>query len=309
MTDERNLPGVSPALRRRLQRLFRWLAWLSPPLAARIAAFLLRTPLSHRPDAADDAFHATARRRRLHTPAGNVEAHEWAGTGPTVLIVHGWISHSGRFAALINALRQRGFRVVTFDAPGHGRSGGHRADLITFRTAIETVAREFGPVDALVAHSFGALATAIWLGHTALPTPKAVVFVGMMHSLDYLIESFVIVMQLRADVTARLHALLTRQYGVEPGQLSVRALAAHIRMPVLLVHGGIDDLVPSAHASEIAALLDDARTLIVPGQRHSEPLRDASTIAAMVSFLAEHTTATARHPARHTVMESGFSAH
>jgi alpha-beta hydrolase superfamily lysophospholipase len=304
VTDERNLPGVSPALRRRLQRLFRFLTWLSPLLAARVAAFLLCTPLAQRPDAADDAFHATARRRRLHTPSGSVETCEWAGSGPTVLIVHGWISHSGRFAALINALRQRGFRVVTFDAPGHGRSGGHRADLITFRTAIETVAREFGPVDALVSHSFGALAAAVWLGHTTLPPPRAVVFVGMMRSLDYLIESFIIVMQLRADVTARLHALMTRHYGVEPGQLSARALAPHIRMPVLLVHGGIDDLVPSAHAGEIAALLDDARTLIVPGQRHSEPLRDAATIATMVRFLAEHTAAAARHPARHAVDDS-----
>lgn len=292
-----------------MQRLFRCLAILSPSLAARFAAFLLCTPLSQRPGAVDDAFHATAHRRRLHTTSGSVETYEWAGSGPTVLIVHGWISHSGRVAPLITALRQRGFRVLAFDAPGHGRSGSHRADLLSFRTAIETTARELGPVDALVAHSFGALATAVWLGHTTLPPPRAVVCVGMMHSLDYLIESFVIVMQLREKVTTRLHALMTRHYGVETGQLSVRALAPHIRMPVLLVHGGNDDLVPAAHAGEIAALLHDARTLIVPGQGHSEPLRDAATIATMADFLVEHTSATTRQPARQTLIESGSAAH
>lgn len=288
MAAERSLPGVSPRLRARLRRLFRLLTWISPALAARVAVNMLLTPLAHRPDAEDDAFHASARQLRLRTRYGGVQTYEWSGSGPTVLIVHGWISHSGRFADLIDALRQRGFRVIAFDAPAHGRSSGRRADLVAFRTAIETAVANLGPVHAVVAHSFGALSTASWLSAAPLPTLKAAVLVGMMRDLGYLLDSFVTVLQLRPDVAARLRALLVRRYGAEPEQFSARALAAHIRAPVLLVHGEEDELVPSAHAGEIAEQLLDGRVIIVPGHRHSQPLRDAQTIGIMAEFLARH---------------------
>jgi alpha-beta hydrolase superfamily lysophospholipase len=291
MAAERSLPGISPRLRARLRLLFRVLTWISPALAARVAMSMLLTPLAHRPGAEDDVFHATARQLRLRTPYGGVQAYEWNGSGPTVLIVHGWISHSGRFASLIDALRQLGFRVIAFDAPAHGRSGGRRADLVAFRTAIETAAAELGPVHAVVAHSFGALSTASWLSATPLPTLKGAVLIGLMRDLGYLLDSFVTVLQLRPDVTARLRALLVRRYGAEPEQFSARALAAHIRVPVLLVHGEEDELVPSAHAGEIAEQLIDGRVVIVPGQHHSQPLRDAATIGIMTEFLLRHAAA------------------
>lgn len=288
MTTERSLPGVSPRLRARLRWLFRVLTWISPALAARVAANMLLTPLAHRPGAEDDAFHATARQHRLQTPYGGVQAYEWPGSGATVLIVHGWISHSGRFAELIGALRESGFRVIAFDAPAHGRSSGRRADLNAFRAAIETTAAKLGPAHAVVAHSFGALSTASWLSSGAVPTIRAAVLIGLMRDLGYLLDSFVTVMQLPPEVAQRLRALLVRRYGTEPEQFSARALAAHIRVPVLLVHGEEDELVPSAHAGEIAEQLIDGRVVIVPGQRHSQPLRDAECIEIMTAFVARH---------------------
>jgi alpha-beta hydrolase superfamily lysophospholipase len=148
-----------------------------------------------------------------------------------------------RFASLIDAaatrLRDR------FDAPAHGRSGGRRADLIA--SAPRSRPRPLNsPVHAVVAHSFGALSTAAWLSATPLPTLKGAVLIGLMRDLGYLLDSFVTVLQLRPDVAARLRALLVRRYGAEPEQFSARALAAHIRVPVLIVHGEEDELVPSA---------------------------------------------------------------
>ena len=283
---ERNLPGLTPALRARLRLLFRVLGWASPPLAARLAATLLLTPLARRPDAGDDAFLATARSHRIAAAGNRVQAYEWDGAGPTVLIVHGWISHSARFALLIDALRQRGLRVIAFDAPAHGRSSGRRADLNAFRAALEGTAALLGPVHAVIAHSFGALSTAGWLTGTPLPTVRCAVLVGLMRDLDYLFDSFVSALALSPGVSARLRALLVRRYGAEPGQFSARALAAHIRVPVLLMHGEQDELVPAGHAEEIAAQLIDGRVVIVPGHRHSQPLRDPECIAVMTEFVA-----------------------
>jgi alpha-beta hydrolase superfamily lysophospholipase len=288
--DERSLPGLTPALRARLRAVFRLLGWLSPPLAARLAARLLLTPLGRRPDAGESAFLATARAHHIDAAGNRVQAYEWDGAGPTVLIVHGWISHSARFAPLIQALRARGFRVIAFDAPAHGRSGGRRADLNAFRAALEGTAARLGPVHAVVAHSFGALCTAGWLGGAPLPSVRCAVLVGLMRDLDYLFDSFVSALALSPGVTTRLRARLVRRYGAGPEQFSARALAAHIRVPVLLMHGEQDEFVPSAHADEIAEQLIDGRVVIVAGHRHSQPLRDGECIAVMTEFVARHAT-------------------
>ncbi|MCC7463095.1 MAG: hypothetical protein IT480_11615, partial [Gammaproteobacteria bacterium] len=45
----------------------------------------------------------------------------------------------------------------------------------------------------------------------------------------------------------------------------------------------------SAHAGEIAEQLIDGSVIIVPGHRHSQPLRDPGTIAVMREFVTKHT--------------------
>lgn len=46
------------------------------------------------------------------------------GKMPGVLFVHGWNSGQDRFFSLAQDLAQRGYCCLTFDLPGHGRSGG-----------------------------------------------------------------------------------------------------------------------------------------------------------------------------------------
>ena len=51
-----------------------------------------------------------------------------------ILIVHGLGEHIGRYERLIEDLIKIGFRVIGFDHPGHGKSGGKRGD-----TSIEDI--------------------------------------------------------------------------------------------------------------------------------------------------------------------------
>lgn len=51
-----------------------------------------------------------------------------------VLLVHGLGEHIGRYEKFIDELSKRGFGVIGFDLPGHGRSSGKRGD-----TSIEEV--------------------------------------------------------------------------------------------------------------------------------------------------------------------------
>ena len=58
-------------------------------------------------------------------------------------------------------------------------------------------------------------------------------------------------------------------------------------MPVLLVHGAADDVVPSAHAQAVSKDLRAGRLLIAPDLGHGAPLRDPATVQQIVDFFSE----------------------
>lgn len=284
---DRNVPGLTPELKQKIRGLFRALSWISPALAARLAARLFLTPRARRLSPEDQQFLASARRHQLHTARGPIQAYEWPASGPTVLVVHGWISHTARLADLIRALCERGLRVIGLDAPAHGLSPGRQADYYLFRDAIETVNRTLGPANCCVAHSFGALTTALWLADGASGCRRAVL-VGTPRDAAYMFEAFCGATALRADVVERMRTLFQRRYGHAPEYYSVIEGAPRLRLPVLLVHGAADEFIPPEHSEQIAARLPDGQLLLVAGLNHSAPLRDPATIAHMTDFLASH---------------------
>jgi acylglycerol lipase len=65
-----------------------------------------------------------------------VELH-WQLTSPavakaTVVVMHGFAEHGGRYGHLVRALLPHGYAVLTFDARGHGKSGGRRVYIDRF---------------------------------------------------------------------------------------------------------------------------------------------------------------------------------
>ena len=187
----RNIPGLTSACQRQLRALFRWLSRLSPALAARLALRLFITPRSRRISTADAGFLASAATRRLPTAHGQVQIYEWPGEGPAVLVLHGWISHAGQLGAMIEGLRAQHLRVVAFDAPAHGASGGRQADLLSFRDALAAVSSACAPAGAILAHSFGAISAASWLAEdTAAARLRAAVLIGLPRDIGYLFDSF-----------------------------------------------------------------------------------------------------------------------
>lgn len=103
---------------------------------------------------------ADAERVDVDTPHGTVAA--WrVGEGPAVLLVHGWQDSARLWDPLMATLREQRRAFVALDLPAHGFSGGERCMVAEVADAVGAVARELGPIDAVVAHSFSANGTAI----------------------------------------------------------------------------------------------------------------------------------------------------
>src|SRR5262249_63894 len=124
--------------------------------------------------------------RRPVAPTSDVLGEEWsvisghesiavytAGSGPRVLLVHGWEGNASDFALMSESLQSMGYGVVTFDQPAHGRSTGRQTTLPAMSRAVLDVARASGPFVAVIGHSLGGSATLLAL-RDGLPARCAV---------------------------------------------------------------------------------------------------------------------------------------
>jgi pimeloyl-ACP methyl ester carboxylesterase len=281
----RVVPGVSPALQRRLRRFFAFLQGISPTLAGWVALRMFLTPARRRIEAGDAPILAEARKRHLRAEGHHFVAWQWGDTAPWVVLLHGWGSHAARFGNFIAPLRAAGFSVIGIDAPAHGESPGRQSDLIKFRDCLAEVLSTHSPVHAVVGHSLGGGALLTVLAETRVHHPDKICLFGVPSDMDYILESFAMMLSLREPARASLQKRFEKRFGRSAKAISVTAAAASVRMPVLVVHDEEDNVAPIAQGLAVAAALPGARLIRTQGFGHSGALRDPATIQQVVEFL------------------------
>lgn len=281
----RVVPGVSPALQRRLRRLFAFLQRLSVPLAGWVAFRMFLTPARRRVEAGDAPIVAQARRRHLRAGAHRFVAWQWGETAPWVVLLHGWGSHAARFGNFIGPLRAAGFSVIGIDAPAHGESPGRQSDLPRFRDCLAEVLRTHSPVHAVVGHSLGGGAVLTVLAETEEHHPQRICLVGVPSDMDYILESFMMMLALKHATRRNIRQRFQKRFGRSAKEVSVAAAAPRVRMPVLIVHDDDDNVAPISQALGMASAIPSATLWRTKGLGHSGALRDPTTIRQIVEFL------------------------
>ncbi len=264
-----------------LQGPLRVLSRIAPALAARLAERLFLTPLRFRVPPREAVWQESARR----LTAGGLEAWVW-GSGPrTVLLVHGWAGRGLQLGAFAQPLVERGFRVVAFDGPGHGRSPGRRSSLPEVAAATAEVARHFAPIEAVVAHSFGAAATLLAAGRGELEVER-LVFIAPFARLQGVLERFSDLTGFSLEVMARMRRRLEARFGFHWPSAEPLRLAAGQTLPVLVIHDREDREIPFEEGRDLAVAWPGAHFLPTTGLGHYRLLRDPQVIASAVGFLA-----------------------
>jgi pimeloyl-ACP methyl ester carboxylesterase len=261
----------------------RALSVVAPALAARIAGRLFTTPPRARRPKAEIDLLATARARPMHVGARRIETWVW-GTGPSVLLVHGWGGRGAQFGALVGPLVARGFSVVTFDAPGHGASDADTVTIPEITSAIRAVAESRGPLAAIVAHSVGATAAvrALWEGLDA----GAVVLIGPAADLVTPALRFSETFGFSRDVRERMHRRIEERVGRPWSVFDAVELAPALMAPLLVIHDRGDAEIPWQHGAAIARAWRGAEMLMTEGLGHRRILRDPDVVATAIAFVA-----------------------
>ncbi len=207
------------------------------------------------------------------------------GAGPTVLLVHGWHGRGAQLGAFAAPLVAAGFRVVTFDAPAHGRTPGRSTDLPEVSAALLQVAAAFPPLHGVIAHSFG---TAVTLHAVAQGlAPQRVAALSAPSSIEFLMESFAARLAIPNPVMAVHRRLMERQFGSDVWhRLSPTEIARHTSIPALLIHDEDDHDVPWREGETLARAWPGAEFVRTRGLGHRRVLRDPEVVAWVIRFIS-----------------------
>lgn len=265
------------------------------PEAARIGFELFRTPQSRETSAKETRILESASRIAIphaqildwpptQRPEINLAGYVWDNDGPTVILTHGWELQAGRMGPFVAPLLQAGRRVVAFDAPAHGRSGGACSTLLDYEEAILNVIRtseQLGhkPVQALMGHSFGGMAAAWMLARHRMPTVRQLVLIAAGTDVEFLMQTSPHFQQADDGLKQALREEFRRRVGRWPAEFD----AAQAK--TLIVHDRRDYMVPFAHAKAYARHISDAQVFATSGLGHRAILRDAKVIEAVTAFV------------------------
>jgi pimeloyl-ACP methyl ester carboxylesterase len=281
----RVVPGVTPVAQRRLRGFYVFVQTFSSSLAGWLALRMFLKPPRRKVEPADAPIIALARRSTMRCGGDRFTVWTWDNPGPSVVLLHGWGSHAARFADFVAPLRAAGYSVIGIDAPAHGTSPGRFSDLPRFRDSLAEVLRANEPIYAVIGHSLGGGATLTVLAETADHHPKKICLFGVPSDMDYILESFAVMLGLKPPALANLRARFTARFGRPAKAVSIAAAAPSVRIPVLVVHDEDDNVAPIAQGAALAEAIPGAVMWRTRGFGHSGALRDPATIQRVIEFL------------------------
>lgn len=236
-----------------------------------------------------------------------------APAGPPLVLLHGAGGTHLHWPPLLR--RATGFRVVAFDLPGHGKSGGAARESVEDYCALLAAWADAQGVERLIVggHSLGA---AIALGF-ALAHPQRTAGLVLAGASARMAVSPAILHGLRDDFAATVELITQYSYGpgVEPERLEkhaahlgavgqtvlradfaacdafdVRERVGEVRVPTLILGAAQDKMTPSRRSEELHRAIAGSELHVLPDTGHMIPIEqpDATTelIAAFVEKLA-----------------------
>ena len=234
--------------------------------------------------------------------------------GPGVVLVHGWESARDRTLPNAEILHAAGFHVLTFDVRGHGANPPETLPISVGEFAADALAafevlmsRNEVTAGALLGHSLGAVGTIIAAAElgdrcAALVSTSAPADPRRLTRQTFRLAH----LPIPEPIATPLAVLTTRVYlrprGHDAGDLSASRAVARYAGPTLLVHGGLDSVVPISHLHRLerAARAGQSRriaagapaggpieTLVVPEGRHSWLYEHVEYRRAVAAFLTE----------------------
>lgn len=203
-----------------------------------------------------------------------------------VLIVHGFESSAINFDRYIKPLVRKGYEVLAFDAPAHGRSSGKRITAPLYKATIQHINKLYGPIHSYMAHSFGGLAVSLALEEFVHTSENKLVLIAPATETTTAIKRFFRFLQLEDSIKPAFENVIIKKGGKKPEWYSISRAMKNIEAKVQWYHDEEDDTTPHSDVLKVKEKnYPNIDFVITKGLGHRRIYRDNKVAKSIIDFL------------------------
>jgi pimeloyl-ACP methyl ester carboxylesterase len=215
---------------------FNMLALLAPRTAGRKGFFFFCTPFGAKIKEHQMNFLKTAEHSSFDLEGTSIQVYKWGSGKKIALFLHGWQSHSFRWKNYIEALPKEEYTIYALDAPAHGLSQGKHLNVVIYSRLVEQFIASTGPVDTIISHSLGSMATVYTLHRLPSLPVSQVIITGMPAEAKNFIQFYQSVLGLWPRTTRAILEFFKEEINHAPDYFSMVNFVATIDTPCLIIH-------------------------------------------------------------------------
>jgi pimeloyl-ACP methyl ester carboxylesterase len=247
---------------------FNSLSYIAQPWVVQKAFTLFVSPRKGKILPHQQAFLQKATAEVVEVEGLAIQTYTWPGTGPTVLLFHGWESNAFRWRKLIEVLRPLNYHIIALDAPAHGASSGKVLHVPLYQKIAAGLMERFRPQFA-VGHSMGGMMLLYHQHLGGTESLKGLVVLGAPADLNNIMKQYKSILKLNKKVFNGLDELFKSDFNFRIDDFSVAEFSKSYTIPGLLVHDKKDLIVPYSSAEKIARNWKTAQLITTEGHGHS----------------------------------------
>ena len=191
-----------------------------------------------------------------------------------------------KFEQYIQHLLKQGFRVIGFDAPGHGLSEGKHIHIAIYKHTIEHIIKELGPIDHFIGHSLGAITLAMIAETIENPTKHKFVLIAPATKTTTTFERYFNMMHLSPAIRTAFNELVEKRSGLPITFFEADRAIENFTGDLLWVHDRDDLVCPFEDLVEFQKKAPkNIKFLITNGLGHNKVYKTPEIIDKIMAFL------------------------
>ena len=261
------------------------LQFFSKSLATKFATKLFITPVNFPIPKREKALYKSAQKKRLQIPAidKEIDLISYGYSKKKVLFVHGWAGRGTQLFLTADKLLEKGYMMIAFDGPAHGKSTGKTTSLPEFVATIQEVNAQYGPFDIAIGHSFGGLClyNAVNEGFEV----QKLITIGAADKIEDVLLNFAASLDVKPVIGKKIKQAFDKQWNKNIDEHAASEMAKSIDIPTLVIHESCDGDVDVSCALNIRQNLKNGELYITNGLGHTKILRAPEVSRKIIDFI------------------------
>lgn len=236
----------------------------------------------------EQAFFTESRAFKVHHGNEPIDCFELGNpNGKLIFMVHGWDSNAGSMSKLAFKFADNGYRVISFNLPGHAFYTSSSTNLLECKNAFEAVVDFIRPTESfsIVSHSFGSAVVANAMSEKDYQIDRLVFLTNPNKVEDIFIE-FKEIIGLRKKAYKSLIKHTTKILGAPINTLDVTTNLEKVNYSkLLMIHDKHDAVLPYKNSFDINSDIQKSQLVTFEKIGHYKMLWNDEVVGRTFAFV------------------------